>query len=100
MAIVGVALVACLDASAQTSSIALTGMPKEVAEVMRLQEEAWNAGDLEGFMQGYWKSDSLMFIGKDGMTHGRGQARWNGRTPRQPTEVAREDGFNLCRCRH
>ena len=68
-----VALMARLGASAQSASIGPAGMPEEVAEVMRMQEEAWNAGDLEGFMEGYWKSDSLMFIGKDGMTHGHAQ---------------------------
>jgi len=31
---------------------------------------AWNKGDLETFMQPYWKNDSLMFIGKSGITYG------------------------------
>lgn len=34
------------------------------------QSAAWNKGDIEGFMKGYWKSDSLMFIGKKGITYG------------------------------
>ncbi|MEN8827400.1 MAG: nuclear transport factor 2 family protein [Flavobacteriales bacterium] len=34
------------------------------------QEEAWNKGDLEGFMDCYWKSDSLRFIGKSGLNTG------------------------------
>ncbi|MDB4925662.1 MAG: nuclear transport factor 2 family protein [Mucilaginibacter sp.] len=34
------------------------------------QRLAWNRGDLEGFMQGYWKSDSLMFVGKTAPTFG------------------------------
>lgn len=34
------------------------------------QRLAWNRGDLEGFMNGYWQSDSLMFIGKSGVTYG------------------------------
>lgn len=25
------------------------------------QQEAWNRGDIEGFMDGYWRSDSLRF---------------------------------------
>jgi len=32
--------------------------------------ECWNSGDLECFMQTYWKSDSLKFIGGNGVTHG------------------------------
>ena len=34
------------------------------------QKNAWNNGNLEQFMQPYWKSDSLMFIGKSGITYG------------------------------
>ena len=34
------------------------------------QAAAWNAGDLERFMDTYWRSDSLMFIGKNGPTYG------------------------------
>lgn len=41
-----------------------------ILKVMREQEVAWNNGDLEGFMQGYWKSDSLKFYGRNGLTKG------------------------------
>jgi ketosteroid isomerase-like protein len=34
------------------------------------QRQAWNTGDKEKFMQTYWRSDSLMFIGKSGVTYG------------------------------
>ena len=51
-------------------SLHVEGMPQEVASVMERQQYAWNHGDLEGFMQGYWKNDSLMFIGKSGVTQG------------------------------
>jgi ketosteroid isomerase-like protein len=34
------------------------------------QEVAWNKGNLEAFMEGYWKSDSLRFIGSKGLTYG------------------------------
>jgi ketosteroid isomerase-like protein len=34
------------------------------------QTQAWNQGNLEDFMAGYWKSDSLKFIGKSGITYG------------------------------
>ena len=42
----------------------------EILEVMKLQEKAWSNNDLEGFMQGYWKSDSLKFYGSSGLTKG------------------------------
>ena len=41
-----------------------------ILSVMDLQEEAWSNNDLEGFMQGYWKSDSLKFFGSSGLTKG------------------------------
>lgn len=42
----------------------------DIKLVMNEQEAAWNNGDIEGFMNGYWKSDSLMFIGKNGIKYG------------------------------
>ncbi len=41
-----------------------------INEKMFEQELCWNKGDLECFMQHYWHSDSLMFIGKSGLTYG------------------------------
>jgi ketosteroid isomerase-like protein len=45
--------------------------------VMEAQEIAWNNHDLEGFMQGYWKSDSLKFYGSKGLTRGWNQTLAN-----------------------
>jgi ketosteroid isomerase-like protein len=41
-----------------------------IRQIMAAQETAWSRGDLEGFMDGYWKSDSLRFIGSSGLTYG------------------------------
>lgn len=41
-----------------------------IINMLKLQETAWNEGNLEKFMIGYWQSDSLMFIGKSGPTYG------------------------------
>jgi ketosteroid isomerase-like protein len=41
-----------------------------IMSVMNKQEKDWSNGDLEGFMEGYWKSDSLMFVGKNGIKYG------------------------------
>lgn len=37
---------------------------------MKTQEDSWNKGDIPGFMNYYWKSDSLKFIGSKGITYG------------------------------
>ncbi len=41
-----------------------------IRKVLEDQRLAWNAYDLEGFMQGYWKSDSLKFYGSSGLVKG------------------------------
>ena len=41
-----------------------------ISEKLFNQASCWNSGDLECFMQDYWKSDSLIYIGKGGVTYG------------------------------
>ncbi|MES2430115.1 MAG: DUF4440 domain-containing protein [Bacteroidota bacterium] len=41
-----------------------------VRNILKEQTASWNKGDIEAFMSGYWKNDSLMFIGKEGITYG------------------------------
>lgn len=41
-----------------------------IRQLMAKQAEAWNQGDMEGFMHAYWKSDSLTFVGRRGLTYG------------------------------
>jgi len=43
---------------------------KAILAVMDAQQIAWSKHDLEGFMQGYWKSDSLKFYGSNWVTLG------------------------------
>jgi ketosteroid isomerase-like protein len=42
----------------------------QVRQLLADQTESWNRGDIDSFMKTYWKSDSLMFIGKNGVTYG------------------------------
>jgi uncharacterized protein (TIGR02246 family) len=49
---------------------AQSGEEKTIRQLLTVQTQSWNRGDLEGFMQTYWKSDSLMFIGKSGVHFG------------------------------
>ncbi len=41
-----------------------------IKKVMAAQETAWNNQDQSGFMEGYWKNDSLKFYGNKGLTYG------------------------------
>lgn len=43
---------------------------KAIRDLMYAQEIAWNNGDIEAFMDGYWKSDSLQFVSARGINHG------------------------------
>jgi len=43
---------------------------QKILTLLDTQTQAWNRGDLEGFMKGYWENDSLRFIGKSGITYG------------------------------
>ena len=45
---------------------------QEILAVIEKQRQAWNNFDLEGFMEGYWKSEELRFYGANGVTSG-----WN-----------------------
>ena len=62
--LLAVLLLASVLAKAQTSE------EQQIRAVLETQKTAWNRGDIEGFMQTYLHSDSLMFIGKNGIQWG------------------------------
>jgi ketosteroid isomerase-like protein len=41
-----------------------------ILSIMHNQQKAWNEGEIENFMIGYWQSDSLQFIGSSGIQLG------------------------------
>lgn len=41
-----------------------------ILKVLEKQRMDWNSGNIEAYMQGYLKSDSLLFVGKNGPTYG------------------------------
>jgi beta-aspartyl-peptidase (threonine type) len=42
----------------------------EIRQVMDAQIAAWNAGDIDAFMRGYWNSPDLVFVSGDTVTKG------------------------------
>ncbi len=42
----------------------------EIRKAMDAQVAAWNTGDIDGFMQGYWKSPKLLFVSGANVTRG------------------------------
>jgi hypothetical protein len=51
-------------------SFAQSKTEQKIIQVLKTQDAEWNKGNIDGFMQTYWNSDSLMFIGKSGVTYG------------------------------
>lgn len=43
---------------------------RAILQLLKRQTEDWNAGRVDKFMNGYWPSDSLTFVGKVGITYG------------------------------
>ena len=60
-------LLACLFF---TPTFAQSADEQAIRKILNEQTLAWNRGDIDEFMKGYWNNDSLMFIGKSGVTYG------------------------------
>lgn len=61
------------EAAAPAAAPAATFTPADelqIRTILTTQAAAWNRGDLPAYMEGYWQSDSLLFIGKNGPQHG------------------------------
>jgi ketosteroid isomerase-like protein len=69
----GVALLLSLSPSRFDSSQASApedSLPREIASILHDQQVAWNRGEVDSFMQGYWNSSELTFAGSSGVTRG------------------------------
>lgn len=59
-------LIACKEENKKTE----TNDKNAIIKVLKSQERAWSNHDIEEYMNGYWKSDSLKFYGSSGLTFG------------------------------
>ena len=64
------ALVLVLTAACSASRTPASDAVKDVRLVWDAQVEAWNRGDLDAFMAGYWKSPDLVFFSNGSETRG------------------------------
>ena len=46
---------------------------EEIGKLLRDQVEAWNRGDIDGYMRGYWNSDSTLFSSGGSLIRGYGE---------------------------
>lgn len=70
---VGIGLVGTLFVTQMAqvdADIKMKTAPLAMQDVLQAQQDAWNAGDIEGFMQGYLKSDQLRFASGGNITFG------------------------------
>ena len=57
-------LLICLISFAQNKE------KQAIQQLLNKQIAAWNTGNIDAFMLGYWENDSLLFMGKNGPTYG------------------------------
>jgi ketosteroid isomerase-like protein len=59
------------------SGFAQTGPEASIRRIMTDQAAAWNKGNIDDFMKGYWNNDSLVFVGQSGLSYGYNTALAN-----------------------
>ena len=59
-----------LIACSNNKSLNVEKEKQAILNVLYAQQDAWNHADLGKYMEGYWKSDSLKFIGSKGIRYG------------------------------
>src|SRR6266571_2174977 len=52
------------------SAAAVADPTAEICEILHTQQRAWNRGDIDGFMNGYARSRSTIFVSEDTLTRG------------------------------
>jgi ketosteroid isomerase-like protein len=63
-------LVFCFVASPAQSAKEKERIQRDIRTVMDRQVAAWNRGNIEGFMDGYWRSPELLFVSGDNVSRG------------------------------
>jgi uncharacterized protein (TIGR02246 family) len=57
------------------ASLLFADTKSEITALLERQDQAWNRGDLDGFLQPYDDSGKLVFIGSTGAIRNRGQLK-------------------------
>lgn len=71
ISLIALSILFCINVLAQNNDELL------IKAAMVEQLNAWKAGDIDRYMETYWHSDSLMFIGKNGPTYGFDKTKAN-----------------------
>jgi hypothetical protein len=71
-----------------------------IRQLLAEQTAAWNRGEVLSFMNGYWENDSLMFIGKSGVTYGWTNTLNNYKKGYPDTTAMGKLSFNIISVKH
>ncbi len=67
--IISIFILSC-SVKVQYNDLTFEEASKQIETILKNQTQMWNNGSIDGFMQGYWHSDSLKFITKRGVKFG------------------------------
>lgn len=59
-----------LTMSILAAASVLADAPNDIRAIIQAQQDAWNRGDINAFMNGYWRSDETLFVSGDEITRG------------------------------
>jgi beta-aspartyl-peptidase (threonine type) len=65
-----IAAVAMLGVAPSELAVAQTDTASEIRIVLQSQQDAWNRGDIDTFMNGYSRSEDTVFVSGDEVTRG------------------------------
>jgi ketosteroid isomerase-like protein len=68
--LVSLSVVAILGSASLPAQSPKATANAEIEGVLHAQQEAWNRGDINEFMNGYWRSEETAFISGDEVTRG------------------------------
>src|SRR6266404_1442526 len=63
-------LVAGFGSTSTRAEESKNAIAPEIQTVIRAQQDAWNRGDIDAFMNGYWHSEQTVFVSGDELTRG------------------------------
>jgi len=70
MRIICLAVSCLVSAILGSTSLVAQSPQSEIQAVLNAQQDAWNRGDIDAFMNGYWRSEKTVFVSGDEVTRG------------------------------
>ncbi len=65
-----IAPLAMLGVAWSALAVTQTDAASEIRNVLKSQQDAWNRGDIDAFMNGYWRSEETVFVSGDDVARG------------------------------